>query len=46
VTRIVPVSTRDRKILLETWTSRVVRPHDLSVADDRELGLLVSWTFQ
>lgn len=46
VTRIVPVSTRDRKILLETWTSRVVRPRDLSVADDRELGLLISWTFQ
>lgn len=46
VTRTVPVSTSCRKILLETWTSRVVRPRDLNVADDRELGLLVSWSFR
>jgi hypothetical protein len=32
-------------VLLETWVSRVIRPRDIGVADDRELGLLVRWEF-
>jgi hypothetical protein len=34
-----------RKILIDTWASRVVNPRALGVDDDRELGLLVGWTF-
>lgn len=45
VTRHVVVSKGHKKILLETWVSRVVRPRDFKVVDDRELGLLVKWNF-
>lgn len=45
VTRFVQVPRNEPRILLETWVSRVFRPRDFGVADDRELGLLVKWRF-
>jgi len=45
VTEYISVPDGGRRILLETWVSRVTRPRDLGVADDRELGLLVKWDF-
>lgn len=45
VTRFVRVPQNEPRILLETWVSRVFRPRDFGVADDRELGLLVKWRF-
>jgi hypothetical protein len=42
--RTVPVQVgATRRVIVETWVSRVVRPIDLGVADARELGLLVKW---
>jgi hypothetical protein len=31
--------------IIDTWVSRVVRPREHGVADDRELGLQVRWMF-
>jgi hypothetical protein len=45
VVRRVFTPENRRKVLLETWVSRVVHPRDFNVADDRQLGLLVRWTF-
>ena len=45
VTEYISVPDGNRRLLLETWVSRVIRPRDLGVADDRELGLLVKWDF-
>ncbi len=45
VTKYISVPDGDRRLLLETWVSRVIRPRDVGVADDRELGLLVKWDF-
>jgi hypothetical protein len=45
VTKYIPVPDVDRRVLLETWVSRVITPRDVGVADDRELGLLVTWDF-
>jgi len=45
VTQPISISADRRQVLLETWVSRVVRPRDFGVADDRELGLLVKWAF-
>ena len=45
VTEYIPVPDGGDRILLETWVSRVTRPRDIGVADDRELGLLVKWDF-
>jgi O-antigen ligase len=45
VTQYISVPDGDKRVLLETWVSRVIRPRDLGVADDRELGLLVKWEF-
>ncbi|OFW26012.1 MAG: hypothetical protein A3H97_11300 [Acidobacteria bacterium RIFCSPLOWO2_02_FULL_65_29] len=39
------VRVRERRVLLETRVSRVVRPIDFGVDDGRELGLLVKWRF-
>lgn len=34
-----------KRVLLETWTSRVFRPADLGVPGDQELGMLMRWSF-
>jgi len=45
VTRYFKVPDGDKRVVLETWVNRSVRPRDLGVPDDRELGLLVDWKF-
>jgi O-antigen ligase len=45
VTTYVEVPPADRWVLIETWVSRLVQPADFGISDDRELGLLVDWTF-
>jgi hypothetical protein len=45
VTRYVRVPDGDKRVILETWVSRTLRPRDFGVPDDRELGLLVGWKF-
>ena len=45
VTQYISVPDGDRRLLLETWVSRVIKPRDIGIADDRELGLLVKWDF-
>lgn len=45
VRRHVPVGRREARARIETEVSRVVRPRDFGVDDDRELGLLVRWQF-
>jgi O-antigen ligase len=46
VTEYVSVPDGEQRLLLETWVSRVIRPRDIGIEDDRELGLLVKWDFQ
>ena len=41
----VRVPDGERRVLLETRVSRVVRPADSGAGDQRELGLLVKWKF-
>jgi hypothetical protein len=45
VTEYISVPDGGQRVLLETWVSRVIRPRDIGVAGDRELGLLVKWDF-
>jgi hypothetical protein len=45
VTQYISVPAGDRRLVLETWVSRVIKPRDIGIADDRELGLLVKWDF-
>ena len=45
VTEYISVPDGEQRLLLETWVSRVIRPRDVGIADDRELGLLVKWDF-
>jgi hypothetical protein len=51
LTTTAPVTTYTRVpegrawLLIETGVSRTVRPRDFGVADDRELGMLVRWSF-
>jgi hypothetical protein len=45
VSTYVQVSEPGRWMLIETWASRVVRPKEFGVPDERELGLLIDWTF-
>jgi hypothetical protein len=51
LTTTAPVTTYTRVpdgrawLLIETAVSRTVRPRDFGVADDRELGMLVKWSF-
>ena len=45
VTQYVRVPGHDTRVELETWVSRVLHPRDFGVADARDLGLLVKWTF-
>jgi hypothetical protein len=45
VTEYVSIPGAAPRVMLETWVSRVLRPRELGVPDDRELGMLVSWRF-
>jgi hypothetical protein len=44
-TTVVAVPGGERRVFLETWTSGTIDPHSVGVADDRELGALISWQF-
>jgi hypothetical protein len=45
VTAYIPVTGMERWVMLETCVSRLLRPADIGIADDRELGMIVKWTF-
>jgi O-antigen ligase len=45
ITEYVAIPEGEARVMLETWVSRVLRPRELGLNDDRELGLLVSWQF-
>jgi hypothetical protein len=45
VTRYFRVPDGDKRVVVETWVSRTLRPRDFGVPDDRELGLLVDTKF-
>jgi hypothetical protein len=45
VTKHVTLPHGENRTVIDTWVSRVVRPADLGVADARELGLMVGWSF-
>jgi hypothetical protein len=45
VTRYVRVPDGEERVLVETRVSRVIKPSDFGVLDDRELGLMVQWRF-
>jgi len=41
----VNVPGAGKRVLLETWASRTVRPSDFGSADSRDLGVLLEWRF-
>jgi hypothetical protein len=41
----VRVPDGERRVILETWVSRVLNPFEFGVMDGRQLGLLVRWRF-
>jgi hypothetical protein len=45
ITCYIPVGDGGKRMMLETWVSRVERPSDRGQDDPRELGLLVKWEF-
>jgi hypothetical protein len=45
ITKNFEIPAGEKRVVLETWVSRVVHPRDFGVADARELGLLVQWNF-
>ena len=45
MTVYIQVPDNDRRMMLKTWVSRVVRPSDFGIRDNRYLGLLVRWDF-
>jgi hypothetical protein len=45
VTRRVRLPPDERRVIVEVHTSRVVRPSDFGMPDDRELGVMVRWAF-
>jgi hypothetical protein len=45
VTKYVRVPEGEERVLVETRVSRVIKPSNFGVPDDRELGLLVQWRF-
>lgn len=45
VTQYIRVPTSEKRVLIETWASRVVRPSDVGMKDTRELGVMVKWAF-
>lgn len=45
ITRVVRVPDGRRRLVLESRVSRTERPRDAGAADDRDLGLRLSWRF-
>ncbi len=45
VTAYVQLPAGERRTIVDSWVSRVVHPKDLGVDDNRELGLMVRWSF-
>jgi hypothetical protein len=45
LTEFVRMPDGEKRVHLETWVSRVVRPRDYGGTDPRELGLMVQWDF-
>jgi hypothetical protein len=45
ITRYIPAGDGGKRMMLETWVSRVDRPRDRGQDDPRDLGLLVRWDF-
>jgi hypothetical protein len=45
ITRYMPSGDRGKRMMLETWVSRVERPRDRGQDDPRDLGLQVRWNF-
>jgi hypothetical protein len=45
ITTYVRIPDGQTRVVLETRTSRALRPKELGLDDDRELGMLVSWRF-
>ncbi len=43
--RFIAVPEGEKRIVIETKVSRVLRPKDFGMNDNRELGLLVKWEF-
>jgi hypothetical protein len=41
----VRLPSHEKRIVLDTWVNRVIRPADFGVSDSRELGLMVKWEF-
>ena len=45
ITRYFPAGDGGKRMMLETWVSRVDRPRERRQDDPRDLGLLVRWNF-
>jgi hypothetical protein len=45
ITRYFPAGDGGKRMMLETWVSRVDRPRERGQDDPRDLGLLVRWDF-
>jgi O-Antigen ligase len=45
VVRHVRLTESEKRVLIETTASRTLRPADFGMADERELGLMLSWSF-
>lgn len=45
VTKYVRVKDERRRVVLETWANRTIRPADFGFDDPRDLGLMVQWDF-
>jgi hypothetical protein len=45
VTIFVELPASDTRMIVDTWVNRIVRPKDVGVDDNRELGLMVRWNF-
>jgi hypothetical protein len=45
ITCYFPIGSGGKRMMLETWVSRVERPSDRGQDDPRELGILVKWDF-
>ena len=43
--RYVRMPESEKRVVVETWVSRVMRPRDYGAADPRDLGLIVQWEF-
>jgi hypothetical protein len=45
VTAWVKVPDARKYVMIETWVSRVLKPREFGIADDRELGIQIRWDF-